>query len=402
MLKILFGVIISFFFFYMLYFVIIAMGVIAKKKEKVVISNKVNKFAILIAARNEEKVIENLIISLKKQNYPLDKYEIFVVVNNCVDNTKKVSLKHGVNVIECDAVVKSKGDVLRYTFGKLKKRNDIDAYAIFDADNVVHGDFLEEMNKMINKGYSVVQGFRETKNIYDNWLSCSYALLYYMQDLFVNKARYNLGKSSFLNGTGFIIKKGFIDKYGFNPVTLTEDIELTAICALNDEMIGFSEKAITYDEQVSSFKLSLTQRKRWSFGTMQCILKYFKKLFKKGITDGSFECFDVILFYFSIIFQVLIFFLSFLSFIYYMIILREFSVCFFAFSLVCYFSGVIFRIGILKFLNKSIRKSFWGVMLFDLFLISFVYVSFVCLFKKSVSWDVIDHKRNVSVDEVDM
>ncbi len=35
---------------------------------------------------------------------------------------------------------------LSLLFNKLKKEKDIDAYVIFDADNLVHRDFLSKMN----------------------------------------------------------------------------------------------------------------------------------------------------------------------------------------------------------------------------------------------------------------
>ena len=177
---------------YFVYFIVIALGIFKKKKEKI-IEDKKNNFAIVIAARNEETVIANLINSLKKQNYPKEKYEIYVVINNCTDNTEKIARDAGANIILCTDKVRSKGGVLRFAFRKLKKEKNIDAYVIFDADNIVHKDFLSKMNDSLNMGYSVIQGFRDTKNINDSWLSCSYALMYYIQNLFLNKARYNLG-----------------------------------------------------------------------------------------------------------------------------------------------------------------------------------------------------------------
>ena len=84
------------------------------------ISDKKHKFAIVIAARNEEKVIGNIIDSLKKQNYDKDKYEINVIINNSTDKTYEVSKKHGANTIKCEVPVKCKGDVLRYIFNKFR------------------------------------------------------------------------------------------------------------------------------------------------------------------------------------------------------------------------------------------------------------------------------------------
>lgn len=74
---------------YMLYYVII--GIFAfRKKEKVKPSISTTKFAVLIPARNEENVIQNLVQSLQKQTYPKEKYDIIVIPNNCKDNTRRI------------------------------------------------------------------------------------------------------------------------------------------------------------------------------------------------------------------------------------------------------------------------------------------------------------------------
>ena len=127
---------------YSLYFAITGIiGIIKKAKPLSHEVKKENYFAILIPARNEEVVIGNLIDSLKSQNYSQDKYQIYVIPNNCTDNTAKVASCHGATIIECNQNVKTKGDVLKVAFDKLEKNKEIDAYIIFDADNVVHPDF---------------------------------------------------------------------------------------------------------------------------------------------------------------------------------------------------------------------------------------------------------------------
>ena len=125
MLKILTYIVMVITSFYLLYFVIMAIGIFKKKKEKVLVDKK-NNFAVIIAARNEEAVIANLIKSLKKQNYPKEHYEIYVIVNNCTDNTEEEARKAGAKVIVCTEKVKSKGEVLKFTFNKLKKEKDIE------------------------------------------------------------------------------------------------------------------------------------------------------------------------------------------------------------------------------------------------------------------------------------
>ena len=393
------------FLFYAGYYLITSIGIF-KKRKKVTNNNddKKNFFAVIIAARNEENVIGKLIDSLKKQSYPSEYFDIYVIVNNCTDNTAIEAKKAGAKVISCTEKVSTKGEVLKYTFDLFKDNNKIDAYAIFDADNIVHHDFLAKMNDMINSGYSVAQGFRDTKNISDNWLTSSYAILYYFQSLFLNESRYNMGRSSFLNGTGFVIKKEVIDKHGFNPKTVTEDVEFTAMCAINNEKIGFATDAITYDEQTNSFDVSWKQRKRWSFGTMECLREYFPTLLKKGIKERNFECFDVGLFYLSVISHVVFNLLP--IFLLINIIIHFNSLTFdnmlykIIFIVISYLFGVVVRIILLKRYNKSFKDNIGGVLLFDLFVISWLPINFICLFIKSCNWDSIKHNRSVDIENV--
>ena len=59
-----------------------------------------NRFAVLIAARNEEVVIEKLINSIKDQTYPSDHVDIYVVADNCTDSTAKIAQDAGATVYE--------------------------------------------------------------------------------------------------------------------------------------------------------------------------------------------------------------------------------------------------------------------------------------------------------------
>ena len=49
-----------------------------------------NRYAVLISARNEENVIGNLIGSIRDQTYPSDLIDIWLVADNCTDNTADV------------------------------------------------------------------------------------------------------------------------------------------------------------------------------------------------------------------------------------------------------------------------------------------------------------------------
>ena len=115
--------------------------------------------------------------------------------------------------------------MLRYAFKYLREK-DYDAYLIFDADNIVHPNFISEMNNTLCNGYRVAQGYRDSKNPSDTWISSSHSLHYMIQNYFMNRARMNINKSCFVNGTGFMISKEYLNENGYNSLTITEDIEL--------------------------------------------------------------------------------------------------------------------------------------------------------------------------------
>ena len=115
-------------------------------------AKKNHNYGYMISARNESAVIGNLIDSIYAQDYPKELMKVFVVADNCTDNTGEVAKQNGAYVMDVTVPVKCKGDALKFAFGKLKKK-DYDAYLVFDADNVVHPDFLKHMNNIYQSGY---------------------------------------------------------------------------------------------------------------------------------------------------------------------------------------------------------------------------------------------------------
>lgn len=390
---------------YGLYFLLTGFWAFIKNKHKIGNYESKNKFGILIAARNEEVVIGSLVESLKKQNYPKNLYDIIVFVNNSSDNTDKAAKKAGATVVNVDVPVKSKGDVLKYAFNKYKD-SDYDAYVIFDADNVVHPDFLKRMNDTIESGYEVAEGFRDSKNFDDNWLSGCYTLFYYIQNFFFNKSRMNVGLSGSINGTGFMVKRETINRNGFEPVTLTEDIEFTAMCALNHTKIAFVEDAITYDEQPVVFKDSWKQRKRWSMGCLQCCKTYDLKLLKEFFKTGSVSCLDMALVFLAPIFQIISCIQVILLNVFHFAGVQLYDIFSYLFAsgifffILLYFFGILTSIFVLVYNKKKLRRVFGGIILFAVFILSWIPINIVCLVKRNINWEPIKHNRDVKLDNI--
>lgn len=384
----------------MIYYIVI--GLCAFKKSNIEKDNKnFKKFACIIPARNEEIVIGYLIESLEKQNYPKGFYDVYVIPNNCTDNTETILEQKDVKIITCnDIKVNSKGDVLRYGFEVLKNEK-YDAYIIFDADNVVHPDFIQKMNNMLNKGYKLVQGYRDSKNPSDSWVSSASSLHYLIQNCFINKARSNISVSSFINGTGFMISKELIEEKGYNSLTMTEDIELTVKCDLDGEKIGFANEAITYDEQPIKFGESWKQRTRWSVGTIQ-VLKIYSKLLKDDILKNrNFASLDSLLFLFAPYMQLL----STITFILHIVVnaSKTVQVDFISkifFVIIWYLSSVFMSIILVIINKKNIKKYIKGIFTLPFFYISWIPINVVAVVKKNLKWEKIEHTRTISFNNL--
>ena len=253
------------------------------------------KFAVLIAARNEELVIGPLINSLLTQDYPAELYDIWVIPNNCTDHTAQAARGFGARVLECPFPVKSKGEVLRFAYNRLRGRG-YDAYCVFDADNVADRRFLAEMNNAYMAGARAAQGYRDSKNPYDTAVSGCSSIYYWMMDRFHNAGRAALGLSAMINGTGFMVSGQVLGKLGgWRTGTISEDLELSVQTVLAGEQVRWVPRAVTYDEQPLTWEQSVKQRRRWSSGTLQVAEGYLSAVGQALSREPRLTLFDTAL-----------------------------------------------------------------------------------------------------------
>lgn len=264
--------------YHSVYFII---GIFKTKKFK---KAKVkHKYAILIAARNEEKVIGNLLDSIAKQDYPRDLLTTFVVADNCTDSTAAIARKKGAICYErFNDQDKTKGFALEFLFNNIESDygiNSFEGYFIFDADNLLNTNFVSKMNDAFDSGEKIITSYRNTKNFDENWIASTYALHWIRSSRTSHRARSYLGLATNIQGTGFLFANEIV-KNGWHYTSLTEDRALTADAVSNGYMISYQDEAIFYDEQPIKVKVALRQRLRWSKGHLLAFLESGPKLFK--------------------------------------------------------------------------------------------------------------------------
>ena len=250
----------------------------------------------MISARNEQAVIGDLIASLRSQTYPAECIHIFVVADNCTDKTADIARGSGAVVYERSNNAEiGKGYALGFLMESIRRDcpDGFDGYFVFDADNILSPDFIERMNRTFSDGHDIVTSYRNSKNYGDNWISAGYALWYLRDSRYLNHARYQLGTSCVVFGTGFLFSRDVAEKMGPWPYhTLIEDVEFSIEQVLDDQRIAFCPDAVLYDEQPTSFAQSWRQRSRWCRGALQVFARYGGRLLR-GIFRGSFSCYDI-------------------------------------------------------------------------------------------------------------
>ena len=394
---------------YWVYQLIISLSSFIKIKEKPKVINKDHKFLAIIPAHNEENVIENLIESLKNQNYPKELYDIYVIADNCSDNTEEIAKKLGAKVFkrnESDPSKQTKGYALKVFLNKLisDPKMDYDAFCVFDADNIVDEKFLSAMNKHLCQGEDVVQGYRDIKNPTDSWISAGYAIFYWTMNRFYHLARYNAGLSPLINGTGFMVNFDCIRKTGWDTNTLTEDIEFSLKRIIQGKKLGWATDAIVYDEQPVKFKPSWSQRTRWTIGHMQCLDEYTGDLAKATVRNKTLMNFDGLLYIVGtapmFVITILLLLSNAVVYLSKQMTTTDFIINILKYVIPTFFVPIFTGIMIMIMDKKPIKKMWKGLLMYPIFLGSWLVINFKCLFKRDVTWEKIEHGRDVKIDDV--
>lgn len=399
---------------YQLFYVFV---VLTHKPPKVVAKAN-HKYAALIPARNEHAVIGNIIDSIKQQTYDTSLIDVFVIADNCTDDTAEIAKQHGAHVIvrnRPDMV--GKGFALDFALQHIWKEFGPDAHEaffVFDADNVLDKNYFKEMNATFDNGALASTSYRNSKNFDTNWISSGYALWFLKEAKFLNQARLTLNTGAAISGTGFFIaSKVLVEAGGWKWHLLTEDIQFSASSACEQRRISYNPRAVLYDEQPTTFKASWDQRCRWAKGFYQVLLKYAGGLcrgFVKNERGYHFACWDMLMtvapgMLLTVIVLtlnlaiVIMGFLGIYSFGTAVVsALSSAAFCLINYLLFMFLYGVLTTFVEWNNIHTTLKKKILTCFTFPFFQLTYVPIAIVALFKK-VAWKPIAHTVTVDVEE---
>ncbi len=251
-----------------------------------------HKYAILIPARNEEAVIGNILKSIQKQDYPSELLTVFVVADNCTDNTASVARKMGAVCYErFNNEERTKGFALKYLFECIERDYGIEnfeGYFVFDSDNLLSKDYVTRMNEAFDEGVKIITSYRNTKNFDENWIASTYALHWLRSIRNNHRARSILRLATNIQGTGFLFANELV-KDGWKYTSLTEDRAFTADAVAHGYQISYCDAAMFYDEQPVNLRIAFRQRTRWAKGHLLAFVETGWPLFKNIFIGNSYR-----------------------------------------------------------------------------------------------------------------
>jgi cellulose synthase/poly-beta-1,6-N-acetylglucosamine synthase-like glycosyltransferase len=234
---------------------------------------KAYDYGCIITAYKNVEIARPLVASLLKQSY--QNHIIYLVADECDAFDFGIEDERFVPLRPRDAL-RLKAKSIIYAIKNF--RRDHDYIAVFDADNLAHPRFLEEINRYANAGHLCIQGQRTAKN-----LDTTFAALDSMGEHYKNyverQVPYLLGGSAVISGSGMATASELYKAYLASPEIergkemwkkmMQEDKILQNFVVREGKKIAYARNAIVYDEKVDSGRDVETQRSRWLFSYFQ-------------------------------------------------------------------------------------------------------------------------------------
>lgn len=393
--------ILAFFFLILGLLIILKVNILKKKNCNYPIKRAIkNNYCILIPAREESKVIENLLVSITKQTVKINPEDVYVIVESLEDQTVLIAKKYNMSVIVRKDLEgkRRKGYALDEAIKEILLKKKYDAYFIFDADNILDVKFIEKMEESIVLGYDIGIGYRNSKNGNDSWVAAVSSLTFAMINTLGNENKEKYTNTLTISGTGYYILGHLVDKWqGFPFNSLTEDYELTLYATLNNLTTTYNTEAIFYDEQPTNYKVSIKQRTRWIKGYFEARQKYLPKI-KESIYLKDKNYGSKISAYYGV--RPIIYLIIGVLLLAIGIIFKSPKPIFNIFGLLVIIYLILLSATYLMLkndkdmLNLSKKSKVVALFMNPIFLISYVWCALMALFKKNLGWEKINHTKN--------
>ena len=259
-------------------------------------SSRRTTFDVIVPAHNEISVIERTVASLKRLDWPADRFRILVIADNCTDATAVLARAAGAIALERhDTSARGKGYALQFAFNASREEGFADAVIVIDADAEVSSNLLEAFAVRIEQGEQAIQAHYGILNPFDSWRTRLITIAKASFHIVRSRARERLGVSCGIRGNGWCVTHALLRKVPYGAFSLTEDVEYGITLGMAGVRVAYADEAHSDAEMVSGEQIASQQRQRWESGRFQLIRSKTGPLLVAAVQQRSLVCLDLAL-----------------------------------------------------------------------------------------------------------
>ncbi len=245
------------------------------------------KIDIVVPAHDESLGIAGTLASLSAVDYPRSRYRIFVVADNCTDDTAQRATAAGACVIlRTVPEARGKGHALAFAFDGLLREGWSDAVVVVDADTVVAPDFLLRVGTRFARGAEAMQADYAVRNPDESWRTRLMAIAFSTFHELRSRARERLGVSCGLRGNGMAFTARTLRRVPWDATSLTEDVEYGARLGVAGVRVEYAGDARVFGSMPVDAKSSESQRVRWESGRAALARTLVPMLLGRGVVGA--------------------------------------------------------------------------------------------------------------------
>lgn len=254
------------------------------------------RFDIIVPAHNEEAVLERLLGTLERLDWPKERYQVLVVADNCTDNTASLARHRGACVIERrDPQRRGKGYALQLAFQASRSRQFAEAVVVVDADAEVTPNLLEAIATRMERGAHAVQVHYGVSNPSASWRTRLLTIAKGAVHIVRSRARERLRLSCGIRGNGWSVTHRLLGQVPYGAFSLTEDVEYGIELGLAGHRVHYADEASANAEMVTREREARQQRQRWERGRFRLMRSKSLALLHTALRTRSLVCLDLAL-----------------------------------------------------------------------------------------------------------
>lgn len=241
--------------------------------------------AFVVPAHNEAASIQTTVNSLQAACRADGACSVWVIADNCSDNTAALARAAGVNVLERhDPTRRGKGYALESAFAALAG-HAAEWLIVVDADSTLQPGFLPAMRRAMHSDRHALQACY-LSSAGSHLRSRVSRIAQWGFNLVRPLGRQRLGLSAGLFGNGFALRRQLLERLPYRAFSVVEDLEYHLRLIEAGERVHFVADARVVGEIADSRDGARTQRSRWEGGRLRMLREHWAALLRQSLSGN--------------------------------------------------------------------------------------------------------------------